>query len=297
MDRLAADRMFVSVIRLGGFSAAAAHLGTSAGQASKLVSRLETHLGVRLLNRTTRALTLTAEGESYLASIAPLLDEIADIDAGLRDAGQTATGQLRLTAPLTFGTTQLVPALADFAKAHPGIGLHVQFTDDVMGLAQHGFDAAIRVGNPPDSTLIARKLGVMRIQIVAAPAYLAARGVPRQPADLAGHDIITDLNFSRPDDWAFTGGRVIPLPGRLRFTNAEACVTAAIAGLGITRVPDFASARAVRAGDLVEILRDCHDDQAAIHAITPAGRHMPSRLRLLIEFLRDRWGPGHDWSD
>ncbi len=297
MDRLAADRMFVSVIRLGGFSAAAAHLGTSAGQASKLVSKLESHLGVRLLNRSTRALTLTAEGETYLTRIAPVLDELADLDAGLRDAGQTATGQLRLTAPLTFGTTQLVPALADFAKAHPGISLHVQFTDHMMGLAEHGFDAAIRVGNPPDSALIARKLGVMRIQIVASPGYLAAHGTPSVPDDLADHAIITDLNFARPDDWTFAGGRVIHLPGRLRFTNAEACVTTAIAGLGVTRVPDFASARAVRNGDLVEILRDHGDGQTAIQAITPAGRHMPSRLRRLIDFLRHRWGPDHDWSD
>lgn len=297
MDRLSADRMFVSVVRLGGFSAAAAHLGTSAGQASKLISRLEAHLGVRLLNRTTRALTLTAEGETYLSRIAPVIDEIDDLDAGLRDVGQTATGQLRLTAPLTFGTTQLVPALAHFAKLHPGIALHVQFTDDMMGLAEHGFDAAIRIGNPPDSTLKARKLGIMRVQMVAAPAYLAAHGLPQNPQDLTGHDIITDLNFARPDDWTFTDGRMIRLPGRLRFTNAEACVTAAIAGLGVTRVPDFASARAVRTGELVEVLRDFGDEQAPIHAITPTGRHMPSRLRLLIDFLRDRWGPDHDWSD
>lgn len=292
--------MFVTVVRLGGFSAAAAQLGTSAGQASKLVSRLEAHLGVRLLNRTTRALTLTAEGETYLPRIAAVLDQIDDLDSNLQDAGQTASGQLRLTAPLTFGTIQLVPALADFAKAHPGIALHVQFTDDIMGLAEHGFDAAIRVGNPADSALMARKLGVLRTQIVAAPAYLAARGVPKQPSDLAGQDIITDLNYPRPDEWGFlVDGKplVVHLPGRLRFTNAEACVTTAAAGLGITRVPNFASATAVSAGHLVEVLQDFREGQMAIHAITPAGRHMPSRLDLLIRFLRNRWGPDHDWAN
>lgn len=300
MDRLAADRMFVQVVRLGGFSAAAARLGVSAGQASKLVSRLEMHLGVRLLNRTTRAIALTTEGEAYFTRIAAILDEMDDLDDSLREAGQNPRGQLRLTAPLTFGTVQLVPALADFARLHPGIALDVQFTDDIMGLAEHGFDAAIRVGQPQDSVLKARRLGDMRIQVVASPAYLAARGVPLHPDDLIGHDIITDTNFTRPDDWTFLDRDrpiALSLPGRLRFTNAEACVIAAKVGLGITRVPDFIAAPAIRAGSLTEILASFRDDESGVFAITPAGRHMPSRLRLLVDFLRERWGPGHDWAD
>lgn len=300
MDRLSADRMFLAVVRLGGFSAAAAQLGTSAGQASKLVSRLEAHLGARLLNRTTRALTLTAEGEAYFTRIAAILDEIDDLDDSLREAGRNPEGQICLTAPLTFGTAQLMPALADFARDHPGIALDVQFTDSIMRLADHGFDAAIRVGQPQDSVLKARKLGVMRIQIVAAPAYLDRRGTPRFPAELAGHDIVTDTNFPRPDDWAFRqDGQPLSLslPGRLRLANAEACVIAAIAGLGITRVPDFISAPAIRAGKLVSILADVVEGESGVYALTPAGRHMPSRLRLLLDFLRDRWGPDHDWRD
>lgn len=299
MDRLAAARMFLAVVRLGGFSAAAARQGISAGQASKLVSRLEAHLGVRLLNRTTRALAMTAEGEVYAARIGAILDELDDLDDSLREAGRNPEGQIRLTAPLTFGTVQLMPALADFAKAHPGIALDVQFTDSIMRLADHGFDAAIRVGQPQDSALKARKLGRMRIQIVAAPAYLDRRGTPRFPAQLAGHDIVTDTNFHHPDDWQFRqDGQPLSLslPGRLRLANAEACVIAAEAGLGITRVPDFISAPAIRAGRLVPILGDHVEGEAGVHALTPGGRHMPSRLRLLLDFLRDRWGPDHDWS-
>ncbi|MBU3029473.1 LysR family transcriptional regulator [Paracoccus marinaquae] len=301
MDRLAADRMFAQVVRLGGFSAAAAQLGTSPGQASKLVSKLEAHLGVRLLNRTTRALAPTPEGEAYFTRITAILEALDDLDDSLREAGQNPRGQLRLTAPLSFGTTQLMPALADFAQAHPGIALDVQFTDSVMGLAEHGFDAAIRVGQPRDSALKARKLGMVRSRIVAAPAYLARRGTPRVPEDLAGHAIVTDTNFTRPDDWEFRaeGGQIftLPLPGRLRFSNAEACVIAAEAGLGVTRVPDFISARAVRAGRLVELLPAFRAGDSGVHALTPAGRHMPSRLRILLDHLRDRWGPDHDWSD
>lgn len=299
-DRLAPDRMFAQVVRLGSFSAAADHFGTSAGQASKLVSKLEARLGVRLLNRTTRAVTPTAEGEVYFTRITAILDDLDDLEDSLREAGQVASGQIRLTAPLTFGTVQLMPALTDFARAQPGISLDVQFTDAIMGLAEHGFDAAIRVGQPRDSTLKARKLGVMRIQIVAAPSYLAARGTPRSPAELTGHDIITDTIFPRPDDWTFaTEGHPVSLslPGRLRLGNAEACLRAAEAGLGIARVPDFISAPAIRAGRLVEILPGSITSESGIYALSPAGRHMPSRLRLLVEFLSRRWGRDHDWSD
>lgn len=300
MDRLAADRMFAQVVRLGGFSAAAAHLGTSAGQASKLVSRLEARLGVRLLNRTTRAVALTQEGEAYFARITAILDQLDDLDDSLRETGGTPRGQIRLTAPLTFGTAQLMPALADFVKTHTEISLDVQFTDSAMGLAEHRFDAAIRVGQPGDSTLRARKLGVMRIRIVASPAYLARRGAARFPAGLAGHDIVTDTIFPNPDDWEFQqDGHMLtlPLPGRLRLANAEACVIAAEAGLGVTRVPDFISAPSVRAGRLTEILSEFRTGETGVYALTPAGRHMPARLRLLLDFLRDRWGPDHDWAD
>lgn len=225
MDRLAADRMFVQVVRMGGFSAAAARAGVSPGQASKLVSRLESYLGLRLLTRTTRAISLTPEGEAYLA---------------------------------------------------------------------------IRAGQPRDSTLVGRKLAVMRIQVVAAPAYLAAHGTPQRPEDLRGHAIITDLNFAQPDDWQFqdSSRRVtLSLPGRLRFSNAEACVSAAIAGLGVTRVPDFIAAPAIRDGALTQLFALMTPQQVPIMAITPSGRHMPARVRLLVDFLRDRWGPDHRWDD
>lgn len=300
MDRLTADRMFVQVVRTGSFSAAAAQAGVSAGQASKLVSRLEAHLGIRLLTRTTRAISLTPEGEAYLAGITAILDQMDDLDDGLRDAVANPSGMVRLTAPLTFGTTQLMPALNDFARAHPAVGLQVDFTDNIVSLAEQGVDLAIRVGPPRDSALIGRKLGVMRIQIVASPAYLAARGTPRTVEDLRDHDIITDLNFTQPDDWQFLddGRRIgLTLPGRLRFSNAEACVSAAIAGLGITRVPDFISAPAVRDGKLVALFARMNPQPIPVMAITPTGRHMPTRVRLLVTFLRDRWGPDHKWDD
>lgn len=300
MDRLAADRMFATVVRLGGFSAAAARLRVSPGQASKLVSKLESHLGVRLLNRTTRAVALTAEGEAYFTRIATILDDLDDLDDSLRDAGGTPRGMIRLTAPLTFGTAQLCPALADFSRAFPEISLDVEFTDRVSGLAENGLDAAVRVGTPADSSLRARKLGEMHSLVVAAPAYLSAHGTPRLPADLLLHDAIIDTNFSRPDEWDFRvdGAHVsVPVTGRLRFANAEACLIAADAGLGIANIPAFIAARAVRAGRLQELLPDCRSDAFGVYGLTPAGRHMPARVHALLEFLAARWGRGHDWID
>lgn len=298
MDRLSADRMFVQVVRQGSFAAAAQRLGVSPGQASKLVSALEGDLGVRLLNRTTRAIALTTEGETYFTRIAAILDQLDDLDGSLRDAGRAPQGTLRLTAPLTFGTVQLVPALADFAKLHPGILLDVQFTDSAMSLAEHGFDAAIRVGEPRDSALKMRKLAQIQVRFVASVAYLRARGVPRRPEDLTSHDIVTDTNFARPDDWSFRGDHptTLHLPGRLRFSNAEACVIACAAGLGVAHIPDFVSAPAIKDGRLIEILQPYRPSTSGVYALTPAGRHMPSRLRVLIDFLLDRWGPDHDWA-
>lgn len=300
MDRLSADRMFVEVARRGSFSAAAARLGCSAGQASKLVSALEARLGVRLLIRTTRAVSLTPEGEEYLPRIAAILDQMTELDDRLRSNDGQPRGLLRLTAPLTFGTAQLMPALADFARAHPAIRLDVDFTDSIVSLAEGGFDAAIRVGQPRDSAMVAHPLGVMTVVAVASPAYLDARGTPRTPDALEGHDFITDMNFVRPDDWTFgEGGDAVTIraTGRLRFSNAEACVTAAIAGLGITRVPDFIAAPHLRDGRLVQVLGDFPQGQSPVMALAAQGRHIPSRLRLLIRFLQDRWGPGHGWAD
>ena len=288
--------MFVQVVRLGGFSAAARQLGSSAGQASKLVSALEARLGVRLLNRTTRATALTPEGEEYFARIATILDQIDDLDESLRISDTDPHGLLRITAPLSFGAVQLMPALAQFAGLYPGIALDVNFTDSIVSLAEHGVDVAIRIGEPRDSSLRMRKLGQMQIQFVAAPDYLAQNGTPLVPEELSRHAIITDTNFSRPNDWQFAHGQTLTLTGRLRFSNAEACISAALAGLGIAHVPDVISAPIVRSGRLVDILQDRRPAPVPIHALSPPGRHMPQRLRLLIDFLQSRWGPTHDWA-
>lgn len=299
MDRLDCDRMFVAVMETGSFAAAAQRIGTSSGQASKLVSRLETDLGVRLLNRTTRALSPTEVGQAYFDRLRGILDEFDTLDALVKSSSATPRGRLKLTAPLTFGIVQLVPALNDFARTFPDIDLDVSFTDRVVNLVDEGYDAAIRAGRPVDSSLVAKKLCSMAIIPVASPDYLARRGTPMHPADLATHDCIIDTNFRDPLQWRFTtpqGVVSVALHGRLRYSNAEACLRAAEMGLGIANVPDFVAAASVAAGRTRPVLAGFSEDFGGIYVLYPPGRHLAAKVRVLVDFLSDRYRNVTDWA-
>lgn len=288
MDRLASDRMFIAVMETGSFTSAAERLGTSSGQASKLVSRLEAELGVRLLNRTTRAVSPTEVGRAYFEQVRVLIEEFDDLDQSVRDAAHAPRGRVRLTAPLTFGVSELTPALNAFACAYPEISLDVTFADRIVNLVDEGFDAAIRIGRPQDSTLIARRLYEMQLILVASDAYLDRRGVPDTPGDLAAHDCIIDTNFRDPGNWRFRqGDTVVPVPvrGRLHYSNAEACLKAAEAGLGIAYVPDFVAASSLRAGSVRSLMRDRADAPYGVFALYPPGRHLAAKVRVLVDHL------------
>lgn len=290
MERLDCDRMFVAVIDTGSFSRAAERLGTSSGQASKLVSRLESDLGVQLLTRTTRALSPTEVGRAYYEGVKPLLDEFDALDASVRHASGAPSGRLRLSAPVSFGTTQLVPVLADFARAFPQITVDVDFSDRTVRLVDEGFDAAVRIGSPADSSLMARRLCDVRVVTLASAAYLAAHGTPGDPQDLTRHDCIIDSNMADPQQWRLRGAAdraasSVTVRERMRFSNAEACVIAAVAGLGITRVPSFVAGDALRDGRLQRILPDLDPDPRGLFAIYPPGRHLASKVRVLVDYL------------
>lgn len=299
MDRLDCDRMFVAVVETGSFAAAAARLRQSAGQASKLVSRLESDLGVRLLNRTTRALALTEVGQAYYDRLRGILEEFDALDEQVRARATTPRGRLKLTAPLTFGTVQLVPALNDFAMLYPEIELDVSFTDRVVNLVDEGFDAAIRAGRAVDSSLIGRKLCDMATVVVASDAYLYTHGTPQVPQDLARHACIIDTNFRDPLVWRFRspdGPVAVNLTGRLRYSNAEACLSAAEMGLGIAHLPDFVVAGALAAGRVRSLLCDFTDQAGGIYAMYPPGRHLAAKVRVLVDFLAARYRGVTDWA-
>lgn len=301
MDRLDCDRMFVAVLDTGSFAAAAARLGTSTGQASKLVSRLEADLGVQLLKRTTRALSATEAGRAYFERIRALLEEFDALDASVRNASGAPSGRLRITAPLTFGVNRLVPMLMPFANEFPEIQIDVSFSDRVVNLVEEGFDVAIRIGKPGDSSLIARRLCDVRIVLVASPAYLAARGEPQTPADLAEHECIIDTNFRDPLNWRLRpepDGEYasFPVTGRMSFSNAEACVAAARAGMGIARIPSFIAGDALRDGELKLLLAPLEEEKIGLFAIYPPARHLAVKVRSLVDFLAGAYRTGPDWE-
>jgi DNA-binding transcriptional LysR family regulator len=300
MDRLDADRMFVAVMETGSFTGAAKRLGTSSGQASKLVSHLEAELGVRLLNRTTRAVSPTEAGQAYYDRLRPLLEEFDNLDLAIRNISQSPRGRLRLTAPLTFGSLELAPALNDFAARYPDIELDVSFSDRVVNLVDEGFDMAVRVGRPGDSSLIIRKLCDVRIVVIGSAGYLERHGGPETPEDLALHHCIIDTNFRDPSRWPFRdqerGERTVAVSGRIRYSNAEACLRAAEAGLGLACVPAFVAGDAIRSGQVKRLLQAFETDPYGVHALYPHSRHLAAKVRLLVDFLAERYRSTPSWE-
>lgn len=290
----------MAVMETGSFTAAAERLGTSSGQASKLVSRLESELGVRLLSRTTRAVKPTEAGQAYFDRLRPLLEEFDNLDASIRDVSIAPRGRLRLTAPLTFGTLEIAPALNKFALQFPDIELDVSFSDRVVNLVDEGFDLAVRVGRPDDSSMIARKLCDVRIVVVASPSYLKRRGEPATPEDLSRFDCIVDTNFREPNRWPFrdAAGNPVsaPVGGRIRYSNTEACLAAAEAGLGLSCVPGFIAGDALREGRVRRMLQAFEPEPYAVHALYPHSRHLAAKVRVLVDFLVDRYRGTPRWE-
>ncbi|TPE52531.1 LysR family transcriptional regulator [Amaricoccus solimangrovi] len=289
MDRLECDRMFVAVLDLGSFSAAAARLGTSASQASKLVSRLETLLGAQLLKRTTRALAPTEQGLAYHARVKALIEEYDALSASVHEAAGTPAGRIRLSVPVSFGARELVPVLLDFARAWPGIELDARFSDRHVSLVDEGFDLAVRVGAPVDSALIARRLCAMRIVTAAAPDFIARHGPIGAPGDLRDLPCVIDTQPREPNSWRYRdpgGGEiVVPVAGRVRFSDASACVAAAEAGLGALRGPSFLVGESLRAGRLRILLDAYEPEPLAVMALYPPARHLASKVRVLVDHL------------
>lgn len=294
MDRLECDRMFVAVMDAGSFSGAAERLGVSSGQASKLVSKLESDLGVQLLKRTTRALSATEVGKAYYDRIKALLVEFDSLDASIRNASGAPAGLIRITAPISFGSIKLMPALLDFAEEFPDIHLDVSFNDRVVNLVDEGFDLAIRIGNPSDTSLIARRLCDAHILLVASPDYIRAHGEPQSPSDLQNHRCIIDANFRDALHWNFSdqlsGEKIaIPISGRLRFSNGDACLQAALRSMGIAYLPDFIAEPQILNGNIKPLMVQHETDPMGVFAIYPPARHLALKVRSLIDFLARRF--------
>ena len=294
-------RAFVAVVEAGGFNRAAARLGLAKSIVSRRVSRLETSLGARLLARTTRGVSPTEAGAAFHARCVRVLAELDEAREEVAGREGGVVGTLRLAAPLSFGIAHLAPALARFAADHPRLALDVSYGDRPADLVGERFDAAVRIGALADSSLVARRLSPVRMAAVASPAYLARRGAPKTPEDLAGHDcLVYSASADGGETWRFRagGGRHVAVRphGRFRADNGEALMAAALEGLGVAVLPTFLASAALRSGALLPLLAAFPMPDLGLHVVRPPGGPAPARLRALIEFLAARFGPEPYWD-
>jgi DNA-binding transcriptional LysR family regulator len=297
MDRLDEIRAFVAVAEARSFTQGARKLDVSGAQVSKLVARLENRLGARLLNRTTRDVSLTDTGQAYLERARELLESFDALETSVRDQSGPS-GTLKISAPVSFGKNQLTPALLDFASGCTAVALDVSFSDRVVNLVEEGFDVAVRIGHLTDSSLVARRLAAVRMVTCAAPAYLARAGTPAALEDLASHEAILDTNSRDPTVWRFGPHgdlRDVRVHGRLRFNGAEACVAAAVAGFGVVRTPAFAAAEDLRSGRLVPVLCNFEPELIHVYAVYPHARHLAAKVRAFVDFLAGRYAGEPEW--
>lgn len=293
MDRVTSMAVFVNCVEAGSLSAAARHFGLSQAMVSKHLRGLEQSLGVRLLTLTTRRLTLTEAGAKYFERCVQILGDIEEANREAMQMQATPRGLLRLTAPVTFGELHLAPALAEFMQRYPDIVLDIDLSDRFSNLVDDGFDLALRIGRLPDSTLIARRLGTSRMMTCAAPAYLAHHGVPAHPSQLAAHRCLYLNTASNPGEWWYDeGGRqfTVKVDGPLRTNSMAMARQAARQGVGIVFGPAFALLPWIRSGDLVPVLTDFESSPLDIHTLYLSRRHMSKKLRVLVDFLAERFG-------
>ena len=282
-------QLVVELARAGGMSAAARQLDVTPAAVSKRLAQIEARLGVRLFNRSTRRLSLTAEGEVYLESARRILDEIEDLDQLIASRQDSPRGRLKVNAPLGFGRSYIAPAIAEFAQKYPDVTLQLQLTDTPADFVRDAFDVAIRFGDQPDTRLIARKIAPNRRLVCASPGYLKTHGVPTTPHDLARHQcIVLRQNEDAYSLWRFTHGRrseTVKVRGALSSNDGEVTLTWGLAGLGILQRAEWDLARYLRSGRLVRVLEDYALPQADIYAVFPERHHLSAKVRIFVDFL------------
>lgn len=301
MEHLSDIAVFVRVIEAGSFTAAAEQLGLSQSAVSKCVTRLEEHLGTRLLNRSTRKFSLTEAGSALHARGRRALDEIEEAELEVARLQTEPRGVLRVNAPMSFGILHLAPALDEFLHRYPALTVDLQLDDRLVDLVEEGFDCAIRIKALADSTLVARRLAPCRLVVCAAPDYLARHGTPTTPAALREHACLVYTYRDDPNEWIFRGpdGRELKVgvAGRLRCNNGLIHRDAALAGLGILVTPTFYVGDELRSGRLQTILTDyTPSPEPSVYVVYPERRHLSPKVRAFVDFLAARFEPVPYWD-
>jgi DNA-binding transcriptional LysR family regulator len=292
MDRLQAIQVFVQVVESSNFIRAAERLGLSATAVSRQVAELEKHLQSRLLQRTTRRISLTESGRTFYERCVQIL---AELDEAEREVGQEAAeprGTIRLTTSVNFGTRQVTPAIASFLARHAQVKFDVSLSDRIVDIIEEGFDLAIRIGRTGAQNLVARKLGEARLVLCASPAYIARHGAPATPEDLARHNCLT-YEYALRDAWTFRDAagreRTVRVAGSLNSNNGDLNAAAAVQGVGIALEPDFIVDSELKSGKLVPVLESFEAPASPIYAVYPSRRFLPAKVRAFVDFLVERF--------
>ena len=300
MDRFQAFRVFSQVVESGSFSAAAERLGLSATAASRYVAELEAHLQTRLLNRTTRRVSLTESGRAFYERAVQLLADLDEAEQEAQRAAVVPRGTIRLTTSVNFGVRHVAPAIAAFLARHAAVRFDVSLSDRFVDLVEEGFDLGVRIGAPGPGNLVARKLGETRLVPCAAPAYLEKHGAPQVPEDLARHNCFTYEYVAPRSLWRFHDAsgaeHAVRVSGSLHSNNGDLLSEVAAQGIGIVFEPAFIVGPEVRAGRLVPLLQDFVAPPSPIYAVYPSRKHLSAKVRLFVEFLIERFAQAQDWS-
>jgi len=300
MSLLENMRVFVRVVEQDSMSAAGRQLRLSPAVVSHRIQALESHLGVRLLNRTTRRHSLTEAGTSFFQGCQRMINEAESAEAAVTHLAAAPRGMLKVNAPMSFGVQHLGPALPTFLEAYPELSIDLVLNDRLVDLVDEGFDVGVRIAKLADSSLIARRVAPCRSLLCAAPSYLSAHGMPRDPDDLKNHQCLLYSYLADGQSWTFKapGGPLrVPVPSRLRVNNGSTLKAAALGGLGIALLPTFIAGDELRAGRLVAVLADWPlAVDSAIHAVYPASRNLSPKVRVFIDFLTKRFGEHPYWD-
>ena len=293
MDKFQEMRAFVAVVDAGSFVRAADALDMSKTAVSRLVGDLEARLGVRLLHRTTRKLSLTPEGEVFYERCRQLVDDVAEAEAELSTHAGEAIGQLRVNVPVTFGLMHLAPLWPAFMALHPRVVLDVTLSDRVVDLVDEGFDVAVRIARLQESTLVSRQLTTTRLILCASPEYLRLHGTPSHPSELAHHSVVAYSLLAMGDQWEFAGPKDIDDPilvkvaPRMRTNSGDTCAAAALQHMGIVLQPSFLVGKHLASGALVEVMPQFRSIELGVYAVYPSRRHLTPKVRALVDFLVD----------
>ncbi len=291
MDKVDAMQVLLKVVATGSLSAAAKQLNVPLATVSRRIATLEAHLKTRLLNRSSRRLSLTEAGGLYFEACKRILEQVEEAERAVMGVYKDPKGRLTVTAPIVFGRVHMVPIIAGFLSQYPDIDLKLLLVDHLLDLLESDIAVALRIGELEDSNLIAARIGTARRVTCASPAYLDKHGRPQKPEDLSEHLCVTFDNLASPESWRFSstkGDKLVPIRSRLTVTTAEAAVEAAVAGVGLTRLLSYQVTEATRAGQLVVVLQDYEPRPWPISLVYVGQQLLPTKLRAFLDYIAPR---------